>query len=78
MLGLQPAKRMKRDCDEGDTGQSLKKQKLDNGKGKGATNRCCPKGFFKVFGLDKAKKALEESDVVPMVEDVAPAGAKAN
>ncbi len=78
VLGLQPAKGTKRDCDKGDTGQSSKKQKLDNGKGKGATNRRCPKGFFKVFGLDKAKKALEESDVAPMVEDVAPAGAKAN
>lgn len=77
VLGPQPAKGTKRDCDEGDAGQSSKKQKSDDGKGKGATNRRRPKGFFKAFGLDKAKKALEGGDVAPMVEDVALTGAKA-
>ncbi len=78
MLGPQPVKGMKRDRDEGDAGQSSKKQKSDDGKGKGATNRRRPKGFFKVFGLDKAKKALEEGDVAPMAEDVVLMGAKVN
>ncbi|PBK99310.1 hypothetical protein ARMGADRAFT_1025558 [Armillaria gallica] len=66
MLGPQPVKGMKRDCDE------------DDGKGKSATNRHHPKDFFKAFRLDKVKKALEEGDMALMVEDIVFMGAKVN
>ncbi|KAK0441414.1 hypothetical protein EV421DRAFT_1904873 [Armillaria borealis] len=78
VLGPQQTKGAKRDRDKVDTGQSSKKAKTDDGKGKATSNRRRPKGFFKAFGLDKAKKALEEGDVAPMAEDVAPTGVNVN
>ncbi|KAK0230568.1 hypothetical protein IW262DRAFT_1291658 [Armillaria fumosa] len=72
VLGPQQQKGSKRDRDNSEAGPSSKKSKTST------DNRHRPKGFFKVFGLDKAKKALEDGDATAMVEDVAPMGAKVN